>query len=113
MSVKVEVPQGEDATRALMDEACGWLAERGTEAARAGFCVGALEFPFVMDAYDVLAPSMRRQNPPYYHRMLKRAGFVVEKGMVDYKLRVTPELEKRWQASRSGFSSTRPTTPST
>jgi hypothetical protein len=93
------LPGADDAVRSLMDEACGWLAERGTEAARAGFCMAALETPFAMDAYDVLPPSLLRQNPPYYHRMLKRAGFVVEKGMVDYKLRVTPELEKRWEGS--------------
>ncbi len=89
----------DEAVKSLLDEACAWLDEQGMEAARAGWCIGALEFPFAMDAYDVLPPSMLRQNPPYYHRMLKRAGFEVEKGMVDYKLRVTPELEKRWEAS--------------
>ncbi len=92
-------PEANEAVRALLDEACGWLAEQGMEAARMGFSTAALEFPFAMDAYDVLPPSMLRQNPEYYHRMLKRASFVVEKGMVDYKLCVTPELIERWEGS--------------
>lgn len=89
----------DDAVRVLMDRACGWLAERGMEAARAGWCVGAMDLPFAMDSYDVLPPGALRQNSPTYHRMLKRAGFEVEQGWVDYKLRVTPELVKQWEAS--------------
>lgn len=89
----------DELVKPLLDQACGWLAERGMQAARAGFCFGTFELPFRMDAYDVLPPSMLRQNPSSYHRMLKRAGFEVEKGMVDYKLRVTPELEQRWESS--------------
>jgi hypothetical protein len=90
----------DDAVKLLLDRACEWLNGRGMEAARAGFLAGVSEFPFRMDAYDVLPPSWLRQNPPSYHRMLKRAGFAVEKGMVDYKLRVTPELERRCEAQR-------------
>ena len=93
------LPEADEAVQALLDEACGWLAEQGMEAARAGFNVAALEFPFAMDAYDVLPPSMLRQNPEHYHSMLKRSSFIVEKGMVDYKLRVTPELIERWEGS--------------
>ena len=93
------LPQADEAVQVLLDEACGWLAEQGMEAARAGFSVAALEFPFAMDAYDVLPPSMLRQNPEHYHSMLKRASFIVEKGMVDYKLRVTPALIERWEGS--------------
>jgi hypothetical protein len=49
-----------------------------------------------------------RQNPPYYHSLLTEARFAAEQGMVDYKIRVTPELVERWQqmlraAEASGF----------
>jgi hypothetical protein len=68
-------------------------------AARTGFYVGLLDLPFAMDEYETLPPGVLRQNPPYYHRMLKRIGFEVEKGFVDYRLRVTPELQARWASS--------------
>jgi hypothetical protein len=102
------LPDEDGAVRELMDAACSWLAERGVTAARAGFSTAVVEFPFAMDAYDVLPPSMLRQNPPFYHRMLKRAGFHVEKGLVDYKLAVSDQLKEHWRTSlerarRSGF----------
>ncbi len=93
------LPETDEAVKELMNAACAWLAERGVRAARAGFCLPMLEFPFSMDAYEILPPSLLRQNPPYYHTMLKRAGFEVEKGWVDYKLEVSPQLEEHWQSS--------------
>lgn len=87
-----------DATRALMDEACGWLRARGMEAARAGFS-GLGEFPFVADEYETLPPFLLRQNPAHYHALLKDAGFEAEKGCVDYKIRITPELLSRWEGA--------------
>src|SRR5438093_1574616 len=95
-----------EAMRLLLDAACEWLEREGTEAARAGF--GMLEFPFVIDAYDVLPPPFVRHNPAYYHSLLKDAGFETEKGLVDYKIRVRPELVARWEsaveaARRSGY----------
>jgi hypothetical protein len=67
-----------------------------------------LEFPFVIDAYEALPPPFVKQNPPYYHRLLKDAGFESEKGWVDYKIRVRPELVERWEsaleaARRAGY----------
>jgi GNAT superfamily N-acetyltransferase len=88
------MPAGREATQLLMNEACEWLRERGAEAARAGF--GLLDFPFVLDDYESLPPDLARQNPDYYHRFLKDAGFQSEKGWVDYKIEVRPELLKRW-----------------
>jgi len=49
-----------------------------------------------------------RQNPVYYHALLKDAGFESEHGWVNYKLKVTPELKDRYTsaleaARRSGF----------
>jgi GNAT superfamily N-acetyltransferase len=93
------LPGSTEAVRVLIDEASTWLAERKVVAARCGFLFGVFEFPLAMDAYDVLPPSMLRQNPSYYHTLLKEAGFEVEQGFVDYKLKVTPELEQRWRSS--------------
>jgi hypothetical protein len=98
------LPQAREAVRLLLDEACTWLKTQGALAARAGH--GMLEFPFVIDAYDLLPPNALRQNPPYYHALLKEAGFETEKGFVDYKIAVRPELISRWEsmleASRRG-----------
>ncbi len=89
-----------DATRLLMDTACEWLLKSGAEAARTGF--GLLDWPFVIDDYESLPPSILRQNPPYYHSLLKDSGFESEKGWVDYKIRVTPELVARYQSALEG-----------
>jgi len=99
-------PDTRDATRLLMDAACEWLEEQGAEAVRAGF--GLLEFPFVIDDYESLPPSILRHNPAYYHALLKDAGFESEQGWVDYKIRVRPELVARWEsaleaARRAGY----------
>lgn len=100
------LPHAREAARAVLDAACEWLAGRGMEAARNGF--GLLDMPYNTDAYDVLPPSMMRQNPPHYHTLIKQAGFVTEQGFVDYALEVTPALVERWQgaldaARRQGF----------
>lgn len=67
------------------------------EAARAGFGIG--DFPFLFDPADVLPPVLLRQNPSYYHTLLKEAAFESERGWVDYKIEVNDELLERW----SGF----------
>ena len=56
------LPDSREAVRQLLEEACLWLQQHGAEAARIGS--GALEFPFVIDAYDVLPPNILRLNPP-------------------------------------------------
>jgi GNAT superfamily N-acetyltransferase len=100
------MPETRAAVKALMDAACEWLRGRGMKAARAGS--GLLEFPFAIDEYDTLPPNLLRQNPGYYHNLLKDAGFETEKGWVDYKIEVTPELIDRYRsaveaAARGGF----------
>jgi len=100
------LPDAGAAVCKLLDTACGWLASEGARAARAGF--GVFDFPFVMDAYEALPPSVLRHNPPGYHTMLKDAGFASEQGFVDYKLEVTPQLVKGWESAveagrRAGF----------
>ena len=91
------LPGSQEAVRLLMEAACDRLAGKGMQAARAGF--GMLDFPFTIDAYEKLPPSLLRQNPDYYHVLLKQAGFETEKGMVDYKIRVTDERVSRWESS--------------
>jgi len=88
------------AARQLMDEACAWLRTQGMKAARCGFGLG--EFPFAIDSYDDLPPNLVRQNPAYYHALLKDAGFESEKGWVDYKIEVRPELVERWKQALDG-----------
>lgn len=100
------LPESHEAVKLLMDEACAWLEQHGAEAARAGS--GALEFPFVIDDYHSLPPNILRQNPPYYHALIKNAGFESEKGWVDYKIAVNSLLINRWAsmveaAQRAGY----------
>jgi GNAT superfamily N-acetyltransferase len=92
------LPDTREAVKSLMDAACGWLHARGMTAGRAGFG-GVFEFPFTVDSYEALPPAFVRQNPPYYHALLKDAGFESEKGWVDYKIAVTPELRRRYEDS--------------
>jgi hypothetical protein len=100
------LPGSRDAVRALMDDACGWLAAEGAVAARVG--MGLFDMPLVVDAYDALPPTILRENPPCYHALLKDAGFETEQGFVDYRIAVTPDLVARWQrmlddARRRGY----------
>jgi hypothetical protein len=100
------MPGTRDAVVAMMDAASEWMKSNGATAARAGY--GLLEFPFVIDDYETLPPDIARQNPAYYHSLLKDAGFETERGWVDYKIEVTPELIARYESAleasrRAGF----------
>ncbi len=99
------LPATREAVRRLMDEACDWLAAQGADAARAGW--GMLEFPYTVDAYEALPPPFVRHTPAYYHALLKDAGFETERGWVDYKIRVRPDLVSRWESSVEAGSSRR------
>ena len=101
------MPDSSRAVRMMIDVACAWLRDRGMQAARAG-ATAMLDSPFIIDEYDLLPPGILRQNPGYYHSMLKDAGFETEKGWVDYKIEVTPDLIARYEAMlaaarRDGF----------
>jgi ribosomal protein S18 acetylase RimI-like enzyme len=100
------LPGTRDAVNLMMDAASSWLKAKSATAARAGY--GLLEFPFVIDDYETLPPDFARQNPAYYHSLLKDAGFETERGWVDYKIEVTPELVARYESAleasrRAGF----------
>ncbi|NOT53055.1 MAG: hypothetical protein HOP18_00475 [Deltaproteobacteria bacterium] len=89
------LPNTREEVQRLFDEACAWLKSHGAVAARIGY--GMLEFPFAIDAYEALPPNALRQNPAYYHTLLKEAGCETEKGFVDYTVAVRPELISRWE----------------
>src|SRR5271170_91995 len=91
------MPGARDAVKLMMDAACAWMKSNGATAARAGY--GLLEFPFVIDDYETLPPDIARQNPAYYHALIKDAGFETERGWVDYKIEVTPELVARYESA--------------
>ncbi|MDB5107830.1 MAG: hypothetical protein JWM69_771, partial [Candidatus Binatus sp.] len=62
----------------------------------------------VIDDYQTLPPDIARQNPPYYHALIKDAGFELERGWVDYKIEVTPNIVARYESAleecrRAGF----------
>jgi hypothetical protein len=100
------LPDTMEATKLLMDTACGWLEDHRMQAARTGF--GPLDLPFVIDDYESLPPHIGRHTPYYYHRLLKDAGFESEQGWVDYKIKIQPELIERWEraleaARQSGY----------
>lgn len=91
------MPDTSESVTAMIDRASEWLKGQGAIAARAGY--GLLEFPFVIDDYESLPPDIARQNPDYYHALLKDAGFETEQGWVDYKIQVTPELVARYESA--------------
>jgi GNAT superfamily N-acetyltransferase len=91
------LPESREATKLLVQTVCEWLTARGAQAVRAGF--GLIDFPFVIDDYESLPPEFVRCNPAYYHALLKDAGFESEKGWVDYKIKVQPELIFQWNRS--------------
>jgi hypothetical protein len=100
------MPDTREAVTQMVDAASAWLKANGARAVRAGY--GLLEFPFVIDDYETLPPDIARQNPAYYHALLKDAGFETERGWVDYKIEVTPEIVARYESAleasrRAGF----------
>ena len=62
-------------------------------AIRASFLAG-WQLPLTIDGYNALASAFHTYNPPYYHSYLKNSGFETEKGMVEYQLRLTPQLAR-------------------
>jgi hypothetical protein len=90
------LPDTTEAVRALVNEACSWLRGHGLEAVRTGMGP-SFDMPYLLGPYDALPPISTRQNPPYYHSLLKEARFEAEKGWVDYKIEVTAERIHSWE----------------
>ena len=95
--IHFEALDGEDvAVAAMLDQAIQLLRERGMHAVRSGFAA-FLDYPYAIDNYDSLPSFLLRGNPPSYHRYFKDAGFITEKGQVDYTAPLTPEILARYR----------------
>lgn len=100
------LPSSHEASRLLVDKACEWFRDQGLLAVRAGF--GPFEPGFIIDDYATFLLRMTRHNPPYYHSLLKYAGFDTEKGAGEYIIKVSEELVARYRgylqsAQRTGY----------
>jgi len=85
------LPGRPEAARALLDEACGWLRQEGCQFARLSFLYG-WQIGLNIDAYDHCPSFLHPYNPPYYHSLIKGAGFFTEKGLVEYHTQFSDEL---------------------
>ncbi len=95
--IHFEALDGEDAAvAAMLGEAMQSLRQRGMRAVRSGFAA-FLDYPYAIDNYDSLPSFLLRGNPPAFHRYFKDAGFVTEKGQVDYTAALTPEIMARYR----------------
>lgn len=90
------LPDQDEAVASLMRAACEWLRARGCRAARLSFLAG-WQMPLTIDAYDEAPTIFHTYNPPYYHSYVKNGGFRTEYGVVQYQVRFTPELARRYQ----------------
>lgn len=87
----------DEAVGAMLAESRRWLLERGMRAARSGFAA-FLDYPYAIDTYGSFPSFLLRGNPPSYHRYFKDAGFVTEKGQVDYTAPLSVEMIARYRA---------------
>jgi ribosomal protein S18 acetylase RimI-like enzyme len=91
----------EDAATALIDAAVDTLDARAMNAVRSGFAA-FLDYPYAIDNYGHLPSFLLRGNPPHYHRCFKNAGFITEKGQLDYTAPLTPEILARYRRAVEG-----------
>jgi len=90
------LPDQEAAVNLLIRSACDWLREQGSQAARWAMLIG-WQIPLTIDAYEELPTFLHTYNPAYYHSYIKDAGFVTERGAVQYQVQFTTELASRYQ----------------
>lgn len=90
------LPDQMQAVDVLMRNACAWLRERGCIAARLSM-LPAVQLPLTIDAYDAVPTCFNRFNPPYYHSYIKNSRFVTERGIVEYEVEFSTELERRYR----------------
>ena len=101
------MPDSDLAVKALLDEACIWLRGQGCAFARLSFHYG-WQLPLTIDAYDAVPTVLHTHNPPYYHRLIKNAGFATERGFAEYEVPFAPEPAEDYkrmvaQAAESGI----------
>ena len=100
--IHFEALDGEDlAVAAMLDQAVDSIHQRGMRAVRSGFAA-FLDYPYAIDNYGSLPSFLLRGNPPAYHRYFKEAGFVTEKGQLDYSAPLTPEILARYRRMADG-----------
>jgi ribosomal protein S18 acetylase RimI-like enzyme len=80
----------------MLDSAVRWIEARGMRAVRSGFAA-FLDYPYAIDNYGSLPSFLLRGNSPSYHRYFKQAGFITEKGQVDYTTELTPSMLARYR----------------
>jgi hypothetical protein len=90
------LPECDEAVDSLIRGACEWLRERNCRAARLSFLAG-WQMPLTIDAYDEVPSIFHTYNPPYYHSYIKNGGFSTERGVVQYQVRFTPDLARRYR----------------
>jgi hypothetical protein len=89
------LPEEGEAAEMLLEAAAQFLRERAMNAARSGFAA-FLDYPYAIDNYGVFPSFLLRDNPAYYHRYLKNAGFETERGQIDYTMQLTPAIIARY-----------------
>lgn len=97
-----EAYEDEEAVRELMQAGEAWLKERGCTS-----MIGPMNFTIydeigiLMDAYDKTPALLCLYNPPYYPKLLEKAGFVKEIDWYAYwrdkDAGIPPLMEKIWQ----------------
>ena len=98
------LPDGDTAVRQLLDAVAEWFRGHDCTAIRASY-LGGWQLPLTIDGYGVPPSAFHGYNPPRYHNYLKNSDFRTENGMVEYQLRLTPELaesHRRIVASAEG-----------
>jgi hypothetical protein len=90
------LPGHNEAVTALLGAACEWLRERQSTAVRFNFLIG-WQMPLTIDAYETTPSFLHSFNPAYYHAYVKNAGFMAERGVVQYQVEFTPELARRYE----------------
>jgi GNAT superfamily N-acetyltransferase len=100
------LPDNDMAIDLLFTMSCDWLRQQGCGRARVSFLLG-WHLPWTIDAYSEVPSIFHTYNPPYYHSYAKSAGFFTEKGVTQYQVDFSRELEKRYRrmisdATRAG-----------
>jgi GNAT superfamily N-acetyltransferase len=100
------LPGYQQAVSELFSTACQWLKAQNCQAARSSLLI-SWQVPLTIDAYDCVPTFLHTYNPPYYHSYVKNAGFITERGAVQYQVEFTPDLAHRYrqmveQSSLSG-----------
>lgn len=98
-----ECEDDEDAARALFDEAAAWLRARGCTSmlGPASFTLNDVA-GLLVDGYDSPPMILMAYNPPYYRRLVERAGFEKAQDLWAYRLDASAEVPEDIRAFARG-----------